>query len=362
MKIIHCADLHLDSRMDTHLSKESAAERKAELLRTFSRMTEYAACSDVSAIIIAGDLFDKKSVSAAAKNTVYSAVKNNPDIIFFYLCGNHDTGAPFIKDDEIPPNLKLFDNGWTSYEIGSRILVTGTELGKTSPADIYGRLSLDKNKINIVTLHGMENEYGKKSDAEIIGFSELRNKNIDYLALGHIHSYKSGRLDARGIYCYSGCLEGRGFDECGKKGFVMLDIDEDNGTVSSEFIPFAYREFCDVRVDVSGCSDSAGIIAAVQAELSEIDDKNIVLITLCGEVGVECEKDERLIKKQLEDRFYFVRVKDKTKLKVDYASFKNDFSLKGEFVRCVEAAELSEDDKAAVIRYGIQALMGEDIG
>ena len=35
------------------------------------------------------------------------------------------------------------------------------------------------------------------------------------------------KMDSRGIYCYPGCLEGRGFDECEQKGFVVLDIDMD---------------------------------------------------------------------------------------------------------------------------------------
>ena len=30
MKLIHCADLHLDSSMTTHLTKEKAKERKLE--------------------------------------------------------------------------------------------------------------------------------------------------------------------------------------------------------------------------------------------------------------------------------------------------------------------------------------------
>ena len=42
VKIIHCADLHLDSRMTTHLTKEKAKERKAEILKTFLNMDEYA--------------------------------------------------------------------------------------------------------------------------------------------------------------------------------------------------------------------------------------------------------------------------------------------------------------------------------
>ena len=36
IRIIHCADLHLDSKMTAHLSSEKARERKAELLNTFT--------------------------------------------------------------------------------------------------------------------------------------------------------------------------------------------------------------------------------------------------------------------------------------------------------------------------------------
>ena len=42
MKIIHCADLHLDSQMTANLTKEQARERKREIIRTFTRMVEYA--------------------------------------------------------------------------------------------------------------------------------------------------------------------------------------------------------------------------------------------------------------------------------------------------------------------------------
>ena len=42
MKIIHTADLHLDSAMKTNLSKEKAKMRNNEILHTFERMVEYA--------------------------------------------------------------------------------------------------------------------------------------------------------------------------------------------------------------------------------------------------------------------------------------------------------------------------------
>ena len=42
-------------------------------------------------------------------------------------------------------------------------------------------------------------------------------------------------------------------------------------------------------------------------------------------------------------------------------SFKYDKSLKGEFVRLVQASDMDEDEKAKVIEIGIRAIMGEDI-
>ena len=54
----------------------------------------------------------------------------------------------------------------------------------------------------------------------------LKEKNIDYLALGHIHEYSQGQIDLRGKYAYSGCLEGRGFDELGEKGFILIDVSD----------------------------------------------------------------------------------------------------------------------------------------
>ena len=43
---------------------------------------------------------------------------------------------------------------------------------------------------------------------------------------------------------------------------------------------------------------------------------------------------------------------------VDYDSFLYDKSLKGEFVRLVQAQDMDEDEKAKIIELGIRAIMG----
>ena len=54
-------------------------------------------------------------------------------------------------------------------------------------------------------------------------------------------------------------------------------------------------------------------------------------------------------------------MKDETRLAIDPERYRNDVSLKGEFIRQVLASELSEHEKAAVIRAGVLALAGEEI-
>ncbi len=358
MKLIHCADLHMDSRMK-FLPPKKVKERNAELRNTFTRTVSYAAENDVKGIIIAGDLFDTKSVSQASRDVVTSAVADHPDIEFYYLRGNHDADSFLAGLSPAPPNLRLFGNNWTEYELG-RTVITGAEM-TGGHSRLCRTLSLDPDRINIVVLHGQTVESAPKNP-EDIDIRELRGRNIDYLALGHVHSRREERLDGRGRWCCPGCLEGRGFDEAGEKGFVLLDIDETAGTVNSEFVPFARRELKELEVDITGLAGQAAVTAAVRSAACGLNPDSLLRIILTGETGLEDELDMTQLEKDFEDGFYFVRADDRSRPAVDYAGYENDLSLKGEFVRTVKArADLSDGDKAAIIRYGFKALAGAEV-
>ncbi len=359
MKIIHCADLHLDSKMTANLDKEKAKERKDELLKTFGKMISFAVQNQVEAILIAGDLFDTKNISATTRNAVKDAINSHPEIQFFYLKGNHDQDNFLSATEDIPENLKLFSGSWTSYALAEgRIVITGLELSKENAGSAYSSLTLDAAKFNIVTLHGQESETGAKDKVEVINLRALKNKGIDYLALGHIHAYKEETLDARGTYCYPGCLEGRGFDECGEHGFVLLDINENNGQYTKEFIPAASRCLYEVVTDVTGCTTSVEMMRRMQEQFDAgaYSNRSLIKVVLTGALDVECEKDIPFLAKTFEEDYYFIKVYDKTTLKVDITQFMTDPSLKGEFVRKVMESDLTEEEKGEIIRYGLQVL------
>ena len=155
---------------------------------------------------------------------------------------------------KLPEQFRTFDENWTSYEQtgsdGTRVTITGAEINRRNSATLASSLVLDKDRMNIVMLHGQTADMKGKDDGEIIPIRDYRNKGIDYLALGHIHAPVIERLDSRGIYSYCGCPEGRGFDECGEHGFNVITVDH-NG-LNVEFVSYAKRIVYDINVDITG--------------------------------------------------------------------------------------------------------------
>lgn len=350
MKIIHCADLHLGSKMEAKLPHGKAVERREEILRNFDRLAKYAELNGVKIILIAGDLLDSNTASLNTREYVLNVIKTYENLTFVYLCGNHDQNT-FLRKENLPKNLINFDENWQSFDFDENITITGKE-GKLNKED-YENLALDENKFNIVTLHGQE-FVGQKQDGEIINLNALKNKNIDYLALGHIHSFKIEQLDNRGIYAYAGCLEGRGFDECGPKGFVLLDVQKNNLTTT--FVPFAKREIVEVEVNISNLTTFAEILRACNTALAEENSGSIVRVMLTGTYTPETDKSLTLLEHELENKFYFVDIKDKTELFISPEFYENSVSLAGEFIRQVKASNLDEEMKAEIITQGLRTL------
>ena len=340
--------------MKTHMSARQAAARSAEILSSFLRLTEFAAGHKVRAVIIAGDLFDSEFVKKRTVDAVLDAIRRTPEVDYLYLPGNHDEAARAFCDETLPENFKKFGAQWKTFCYGETA-ISGVRLG-SGEEDIYRALPQTGKAVQIVTLHG---QVGSSCGEDLIDLNLLKNRGISYLALGHIHSYSRQKLDETGVFCYSGCLEGRGFDECGEKGFVLLDVE--NGKITSEFIPFACRTLHRVEADVSGCMKNAEIAAKMKEAAKNILPDDMVRFVLTGSISPEADVSASYLADFFSGSFFFSAVKDETTLELDPEAYRNEVSLKGEFIRQVLAGELSEQDKAAVIRAGLQALAGEEI-
>ena len=352
MQIIHVSDLHLGSRLTSLPIGNIRENRKNEILKSFNRLIDYAKEHNIKIIMLAGDVFDSDRPYKKDKSFFYDSVKANKEITFLYLRGNHDIEESLVENLD---NLKTFNNEWITYSFEG-VSISGIELSSNNKTSLYSSLSLNENCLNIVMMHGDVNTKGK----EFIDLKKLSNKNIDYLALGHIHAYKEFIIDKRGIAIYPGCLDGRGFDELDEKGFVVLDID--NNTIKHKFIPFSSRVIVEKRIDISNALNLYEAKNLIQNELSSIDSSSLVKIILTGKVDFEIGNIEDTIHSFFADNFFYLKVYNELKKTINIDDYKNDFSLKGEFVRNISSnSNLTAEEKEELLNIGMKLLNGEDI-
>lgn len=358
MKFIHVSDLHLDSKIDG-IPTDKSRTRREEIVNAFERLVAFANDNSVRAIIIAGDMFDTSHVTIKTRERVIGTIKKYSNIDFLYVAGNHDEVNFLSQIEELPENLITFSDNWQSIDYGECV-VSGINLNSANQKIIYDTLILDKGKINIVAIHGQVAGYNSNDKAEVISLPRLRDKNIDYLALGHIHSYSRGTLDERGEYVYSGCLEGRGFDELGDKGFVLLEYD--GKKLQSQFVKFSTRNLYEMEYDVSDKTSFYELCDFVEQDLiKRIDEKSFVKVVLKGKHKTDFYIDKFSLSTKLNNLFFFAKVYDKTELEINLSDYEFDKSVRGEFVRAVWESELDSQEKNKIIMCGLSALKGEEV-
>lgn len=350
MKIIHTADIHLEQPLKS-LGKDKVKERQHEVRESFFNLVDYAKNNNVKVVIISGDLFDKANPTLKIRKEILAKIEGAKDVLFLYLKGNHDNLDAFIDERlTLPLNLKLF-NKFNSFKY-NHVNITGIDISQYENDNYLKELKLDPKDFNIVTLHGKNDE---------IPLTKLKGKNIDYLALGDIHipDIKEKRLDPRGIYGYAGALEPTGFDELGKRGFFLLDI---NGRkMKRKFIKFNKRTYHIIEVDITGLDNYVSIKEEIIKQTKHLESEDIVRVVLKGYFKHDTIKDLHGQLKSLEDKFYYAELIDKSKLDYKTIDFENEVSLRNSFYHLVKNANLTSEETDKIIEYGLKALKGEDL-
>lgn len=403
VRLIHTADLHLDSAFSSRFSKEEAEERRRNLLIAWNKLLQYGIERKVQAILISGDLFDSPVVSRSTMEIFLSSIRKNPEISFFYLRGNHDTKNTFRFRDDLPKNLFLFSKEGKKYRLKEKLVLLGQEFYGTErrsefPEESYGTESLlelpefpeepeelveeellspssakdavqsiwnlKEEDCNILMLHGALREGGPEVQNEQgISLKQLSRYPIHYLALGHIHKREEGKCGSLN-YIYPGCLQGRGFDEEGEKGFYYVEIEEETKEIKAEFVPLKEGEFRIIPIFLSEEDGTLDTEEKIRESLKKegAEAKDSLRIILKGEKRAEEERNLRYLEKQLEEEYAYIEIKEETKLKLRKEEFIHEKGLKGEFLRMVSESEsLSEEEKEKLMILGIGLLQGEEL-
>ena len=344
MKLIHTADIHLDSPLTQVNNRQ---KRRLELLGALSNLSEYANNNGVSAIIVAGDLFDDQF---ATNNTIQGVadIVANSTATWFVLRGNHGIGTndPYQKLQQICPQIKFFGQSWQTYTLGD-VNICGRELG-ANDVEMWQQLQLPQSGYNILVLHGDvdDESYG------LIDKRAIANCGAHYVALGHRHAFAEHKF-GKVVGAYSGVLEPRGFDESAQTGFVLIDTDKK----SLSFVPQAIRTVQTVTVDVSNIQSDIALQNTLLGATSQVMAHNYLNLVLVGnatpELNIQNATDA------LKGRFFALRIDDQTQTAYNLDQLAKEVSLRGEFVRKV--LELPQDEQDEVLKLGLALLSGGDL-
>ena len=361
---IHAADFHLDSPFGA-LPASQAAARRRESRELIRRLSDYVREHRIDAVLLAGDLFDSAAVYRETGEELAEALGRMPACVLISP-GNHDWYGPDSPWTRIswPDNVVIFrEDHMTAVEVPAWNAVfhgaaftgpersTGFLRGFTAPRD---------GRIHIGILHG-EPETGAPRYAPV-SRAEIAASGLHYLALGHVHKRSEPARCGGTLYAWSGCPEGRGFDELGEKGFYQGTVTDD-GQVTVRFVPFARHRYHQLTVDVTGQDPRE----AIRKALPELWEEDLYRILLTGETD-ERGINEPALREELERSCYALELRDHTVMGEALWKRAGEDSLRGLFLRQLleqrERASTAEEqelvDRAA--RFGLAALAYRDLG
>ena len=139
---------------------------------------------------------------------------------------------------------------------------------------------------------------------------------------------------------------------------MLLEVGE---RIIHTFVSSSTKRIEKAELDVSGLKEGFAMSRLAREKISFQKD-GIYRIELVGEVDADAENFASETERYLASECAYISVKDKTKKKIDYASFEGDNSLRGEFVRTVRESEgYTDEEKAQIIVYGLRALAGREV-
>ena len=281
MRFIHMADVHFDSPFTVLASRENLAnERRLEQRKAFADTIEYIKENQIPFLFISGDLYEQKYIRKSTIEYINELFKQIPETKIFITPGNHD---PYIinsmyRNFEWSENVKIFTSKIEKVETNdANIYGVGFEDFYCEKTDIENIILDDKNKINILIAHGSINASDKlQLQYNPINKNKLKLIGFDYVALGHIHKLDYNSEQNQNIV-YPGSTISMGFDELGKHGFIVGNIEKDKLEIA--FIPADNREFKEFEFDITNINDEEELIEKINnLQLNIKDLYKVILI------------------------------------------------------------------------------------
>jgi len=233
MKLVHAADIHLDSPMHGLAAYEGAPVDELRLATRIALGNLVDLCLEerVDVLLIAGDLYDGDwhDYATGARFVREARRLQEADIPVVLVTGNHDAASTITRSLRLPENVTVlptdapgtvvFDTlGLAVHGQGYAQRVVTEDLSAAYPPPRSGL-------VNVGLLHTSADGRAGHEPYAPCRVERLAAHGYDYWALGHVHEREL--LHADPPILFSGCLQGRHVRECGPKGATLVTIGAD---------------------------------------------------------------------------------------------------------------------------------------
>ena len=288
MKILHTADIHLDSPLRSLALREPGLRDRIQTAsRTvLTRIVDVALAEDVAALLIAGDLFDgaERSARTAAFLALQLDRLRERGIRVFYIKGNHDAENPLTGELSLPDNVHVFDGRGSKVQLADGLWIHGVSFsGRHAPNSLLPKFPAPvEGAINIAMLHTSLGGAEGHDPYAPCSVGELTAAGFDYWALGHVHR-RQVHSQAPWVVM-PGMPQGRDIGESGPKSATLVTIGD---TIGIKEVTTSAVEFRQVQIDATETESDDDLREVLRRRLREMagnleSDSAVIRLVLTG--------------------------------------------------------------------------------
>jgi DNA repair exonuclease SbcCD nuclease subunit len=312
VRILHCADVHLERRFTgATMTAEEATRRRAELRAALERIVDLALQHRVDALTIAGDLYEHEYATADTGVFLATQFQRLAPVPVLVAPGNHD---PFVAGSLYQrvawsDNVTVFDSsGWRPVRVADDVLVWG--IGHDGPAmrrDALRELRLSNADTAVLLFHGADVSRPVSEEASQGPFqaADVKRSGAAFALLGHEHTWRLSRT-----FAYPGSPEPLGFFTEGPHYAMLATIQA--RAVRIEPVPVSRVTYQTLRVDVSNVDDAAGVHRTLGMLSTDIKPAAIVRIVFTGVRAATLRLEREALTFAQARRLRYVEVVDET--------------------------------------------------
>lgn len=321
IKFIHCADLHVDSPFKgiSNVNPDLKELLYQSTFHSFNNIVDLAIQEHVHCVIISGDIYDGADKSLSAQLKFRSGLQrlSEKGIPSYLVYGNHDPLDSWAASIEWPENVFQFGGDEVEYH---SLTVDGEIVahiyGISFPTkDVMDNLALkfervDENVPAIAVLHTNVGENTGHKPYAPATIDELKSRNMDYWALGHVHKYSILNDDNPAIV-YPGNSQARNPREKGNKGCCLVTL-YDNNECDIAHVSTDTVRYVSESIDITDFETLDDVINIVKDQCVDFAGKEaekhvIIRITLTGRchVNTELHKGNNIEELTVQIREYF---------------------------------------------------------